>query len=479
MSVRLLTATVAALTAGLIGCGTPPPRTGEHPNVAIATGAPHTPAVPAAAQIPPPPQIADGAAVPVASLLDLARRTTPTRALFEANRAAAAAAISQAGAWANPEVEFGIGRARAREADESGTRTSTTIGGVRLSQRFELPGKRSSRIAAAQAGRTLADRSAAVDALELDLEVRGAAVAVALADLQTAQATQAETLATQVHAAVQSRHRAGESDQGDLARSTAELATARLAQDASSRDGEAARAALRTWCGDRLPALFTIADALPEIPVALQLTDSQSLARAAHPRLAMLTAQSSAAAASVAREERAWYPDLTVGVSGSRETDTNDLGVSLGMEIPVWNRNGGGIAQAQADMARVAAERRQELVLLERQVLAAWSTYERERRQVVGLTSDLLPASREALRVKMLAYEAGDAALFDLIDAKRGLMEAEQALLDARSRAAMAHIELARAVGSVAPTPLPASAMPSSGGIPASTTSPLPTGATP
>ena len=164
MSVRLLTATVAALTAGLIGCGTPPPRTVEHPNVAIATGAPHTPAVPAAAQTPPPPQIADGAAVPVASLLDLARRTTPTRALFEANRAAAAAAISQAGAWANPEVEFGIGRARAREADESGTRTSTTIGGVRLSQRFELPGKRSSRIAAAEAGRTLADRSAAVDA---------------------------------------------------------------------------------------------------------------------------------------------------------------------------------------------------------------------------------------------------------------------------------------------------------------------------
>lgn len=465
MSVRLLTATAAALAVGLIGCGTPP-RANEHPRETVAPGIPHAASTLAADHVPP--ALSDGATVALASLLEFARRTTPTRALFAANRAAAAAAVSQAGAWANPEVEVGIGRARARETDESGSRSSTTVGGIRLSQRFELPGKRSSRIAAAEAGRTLADRSAAVDALELDLEVRAAAVAVALADVQTTQAIQAEALATQVHAAVQARHRAGESDQGDLARATAELATARLAQDASARDGEAARAALRTWCGAALPTHFTVADALPDIPEALELADAQAQARATHPRLALLAAQASVATAAVAREERAWYPDLTVGVSGNRETDTNDLGVSLGTEIPLWNRNAGGIAQAQADLARVAAERRQELAQLERQVLATWSTYERERHQVVGLTIDLLPASREALRVKLSAYEAGDAALFDLIDAKRGLMEAEQALLDARSRTALAHIELARAVGTVAPIPLPTS-----------TTTSLPTGATP
>ncbi len=478
MSIRFLTATLAALAAGLGGCGTPPPRSAAHPVAAVAMEARQA-SVPERESATSPPVLADGADIPLADLVDLARRTTPTRELFAANRAAAAAAVSQAGAWANPEVEVGIGRARAREADETGTRPATGIGGIRISQRFELPGKRSSRIMAAEAGRTSTERSAAVDALELELEVRGAAVAVALADLQAAQAAQAETLASQVHAAVESRHRAGESDQGDLARATAELATARLAREASSRDGEAARAALRTWCGDGLPARFTVADALPEIPAELPLAKAQMQARATHPRLALLAARSGAAAAAVAREERAWYPDLTLGVSGSRETDTNDLGVSLGMEIPLWNRNGGGIAQAEAELAHVAAERRQEAALLERQVLAAWNTYDRERHQVAGLAGDLLPAFREALRVKLAAFTAGDAVLFDLIDAKRSLMEAEQALLDARARAALARIELARAVGTTTALQRPASSMPSADGRPTSPTIPLPTGATP
>ncbi len=462
MSVRLLTATVAALAAGLLGCGTPPRP--DAPEQVIDRGLPQ----PVSGQAAVAPPLSEGASIPVAGLIGLARRTTPTQAVFAANRAAAAAAVSQAGAWANPEVEVGIGRARAREADETGARSATTIGGVRLSQRFELPGKRSARIAAAEAGRALVEGDAAVDALELDLEVRASAVAVALADRQAEQAARAVTLATEMHAAVQARQKAGESDHGDLARATMELTTARLAQDAAARDGDAARAALRSWCGDALPNRFTVEDALQEVPEALPLADAQAQARSAHPRLALLAARSGAAAASLASEERAWYPDLTVGVSGSREADTDDIGVSLGMEIPLWNRNGGGIALAQADLSRVAAERRQELSQLERRVLAAWSAYERERHQISGLAGDLLPAAREALRVKMSAYEAGDAALFDLIDVRRGLLEAEQALLDARSRVALARIELARAIGATAPNPLSIS-----------TPTPLPNGARP
>lgn len=468
MSVRLLTASMAALAVGLIGCGTPPSRTVDHASQATSPVAPP----PAPVPVKPVSVIAEGAAIPLATLVDLAERASPTRALFDANRAAAAAAVAQAGAWANPEVELELGRSHAREADDSGSRPTTTTGGVRISQRFELPGKRSSRIAAAEAGRTLAERTAAVDALELALEVRAAALAVALADQQAAQADQSEALAIQVHAAVQARHRVGESDTGDLARANAELAGARLAKDASARDGDAAREALRTWCGAALPARFSVADALPEVPEELSLADAQARARSAHPRLAVLDAQSTAASAAVLREERAWHPDLTVGVAGSRESDANDLGVSFGMEIPLWDRNGGGIAQARADQARIAAERRQELASLERRVLAAWSGYERERRQVAGLSGDLVPAYREALRTRMSAYEAGDAALFDLIDGKRGLMEAERALLEARSRAASARMDLARAVGAAVSLPSPVPAAPPAGGTPASTTIP-------
>ena len=489
MSVRILTATLATLTVGMVGCGTPPPRVVEPPGQVVTTEQQPPlrqmadPTLPAASNVsaihmsavP----MAEGSVLPLAQILELARHATPNRAVFEANRAAATAAVSQAGTWANPEIEFGLGRARTREADANGDRTTTTIGGVRISQRFELPGKRSSRIAAAGANRSLTDHSAALDALDLELDVRSAAAAVYIADLHLAQAMAGKALSMQVHALVESRHRAGEADQGDVARATAELITAQLLVDAATRDGDAARAALQTWCGQALPSRFTLADAVPEELDAVPFADAQHTALSAHPRLALLAAQSSVAAASVKREERAWYPDLTVGVSESRETDTNDIGVSLGMEIPLWNRNDGGIAQAQAEVARVTAERHREISTLQRQVLAAWNTYERERHQVNGLTQELLPASREALRVKLAAYAVGDAAVFDVIDAKRSLMTAEESRLDAISRATAARLELARAIGAMMPVPGAAPATGESTSLPTSPSSSLPTGVQP
>jgi cobalt-zinc-cadmium efflux system outer membrane protein len=367
--------------------------------------------------------------------------------VFAANRAAAAAAETQAATWANPEVEVGIGRARAREPDAQGERSVATVGGIRLSQRLELPSKRAARRAAAAATSTVTERAGAVDTLELDLEVAAAAIAVALADLQAAQAAEAHRLATQVHATAGQLRHAGESDAGDVARAAAEMASTRLALAAASTEQDTARAVLRTWCGPSLPAHFSVADAVPDSEPMLTLSAAVTQALADHPRLDLLTAQAAAANAALASEERAWYPDLTLGVEGNRESDTDDLGISLGMELPLWDRHAGGIAEARAEAVRSHADLQRQRADLERQVINAWNAAERERLQIRGIRDDLLPAAREALRLKLAAYAAGDAALVDLSDAQRGLLSAEQTLLAARAQAAQARLDLARALG--------------------------------
>jgi outer membrane protein, heavy metal efflux system len=453
MSVRVSTATLAALALGFAGCG-PSASRADSPSVPAAAheAAPVVPVVVAKPALPP---IADGAAVPIAVLLELAAQANPNQQILAANRAAAAAIIRQAGAWANPELELSAGRAKAREANEDGVRPSTTIGGIDLKQRFELPGKRSARITAAEAQRSITEREAAVDRLELDIEIRSAALAVASAAAHMAQAAHGVELSTQVSTAVEQRMRAGETDRGDLARARVDLANAQLAADSAQAEAIAARAALRAWCGDALPEQFTVVGVLPDAPAAVAVADLQRRAVATHPRLAVFDAQRSANAAAIAAEERAWYPDLTLGVSGNRETDTNDLGVSLGMELPLWNRNDGSIAKAHADLSRLQAERRKELLALQRQVVAAWGAYERERRQIAGLSEQVIPAAQDALKLKLASFQAGDATLLEVIDARRAELSAETALTEARERAAQARIDLTRAVGADPIDPIP------------------------
>lgn len=383
----------------------------------------------------------------MAVLMDLAVQANPNRLVFDAHRAAAAAAVSQARAWANPELELSAGRAKAREANEDGLRPATTIGGLELRQRFELPGKRSARVAAAEAQRSVTDREATLDQLDLEIEVRSAALMVASSVARAAQAAHGVALSTEVRAAVERRLQAGEADRGDLARAQVDLANAQLAADATQAEIFAAQAALRTWCGDALPEQFTVTGLLQEAPVAVAVADLQQRAVAAHPRLAINDALQAVSAASLSAEERAWYPDLTIGLSGNRETDTNDLGVSVGLDLPLWNRNEGGIASAQADLARLRGERRRELLALQRSIVAAWGTYERERQQIVGLSTNVIPAAQEALKLKLAAFQAGDASLLDVIDARRVELGAETALTEARERAAMARIDLHRAAG--------------------------------
>ena len=457
MSVRLLTATMAFFVLGLSGCGASPPRS-ETP--ALLPEQPRPDLVPAAPQSESA-ALSEGAALSIAVVLDLAQQASPNRDLFEANRAAAEAAISQARAWTNPELELNGGRAKARQENEDGQRLTTTIGGVTLKQRFELPGKRSSRIAVAEANRAVAQVETRLYRLELEVEIRSAVLAIASADARVSQAQHVAELSAQVSTAVEHRVQAGETDRGDLARAQSDDETAKLATMAAQAQAEAARAALRIWCGGRLPHQFTLDGLLSDNPPTLVLADVQQRALAAHPKLAVYTARQTALTAAIAAEERAWYPDLTLGVSGSRQTDTNDLGVSVGIDLPLWNRNEGGIAQAHADLARGQAQHRKELLALQRDVLTAWSAYERERQQIAGLTTRVIPATRQALQYKLTAFQVGEANLLEIIDARRAALTAEVAVIDSRERAAQAFIALVIATGGDPTAPQPLLSLPS------------------
>ena len=437
----------------LAGCA-PAPRPGLEPVPpsvpATLFSSPAPAPAPAADPDPTPAEVTlpAGAVIPLADLLQRARRRASTREAIAALRQAAQAAVTSAQSWANPELELRTGNSRYRTGESPDQRTY----GVELRQRFELPGKRDRRLAAAQAGLPVAELTAEELRLDLEADVRSAAVALCASQLALHRAKISADLAITLRQTVEHRTTAGELAKADLARARLEETTAGITVVARQREVDAALHVVRSWAGDDLPATFSITDALSGEPPAIRLDTLLNQAEHSHPKLRRLDTEIAQKSAAIHREQRAWLPDVTLGVSADRTADTEDLGVSLGVDVPLWNQGSGTLATAEAERAQASVALRQERQRLERDLRAAWNAYESARLEWTALVTQAQPVADEAVRLRQTAYAAGEDSLADLLEARRAAQAVAEASDTARRTAAEAGIALGRALGSF-PTP--------------------------
>ena len=160
-----------------------------------------------------------------------------------------------------------------------------------------------------------------------------------------------------------------------------------------------------------------------------------------HPRVQERLARFEASEEALRAALRKQYPDLVLGPLYENEEGGGRLGASLGLNLPLWNRNRKGIAEAEGGRAaaRLAA------VDEWRGLVAEW--HEAQRLLEVAeakeqrIRETLLPeAQRAAERTErlfkqgeadVLAILAADAAVYSV---QEGLLEATRSLGDARVR---------------------------------------------
>jgi outer membrane protein TolC len=205
---------------------------------------------------------------------------------------------------------------------------------------------------------------------------------------------------------------------------------------------------LRAWCSDAIVDGLTISDAMTDPQAG---TDGKiNLATTAHPRIrAALEAERAAEAqANAARQSR--IPDVTVGVFGDREFDKDTYGVTLGFEIPLWDRNSAHIAEAEAERAQMAGKRAIAVLALERERIAALGDWTASAAEVIALRDQAIPVAEEAMRLRTIAFKGGDASLAEVLEARRAALAVQSDLLAARRRHAEAQVRLLAATGPVA-----------------------------
>lgn len=379
----------------------------------------------------------------LAQALRIAAERNPNFKEFAASREAARAEVLQAVAWPNPELEASAGVAIGRESP----RESRATYGLGLTQLLEWPAKRRARRAAAEAAAPVVEREEDVFRATLRADVMKAYAAVLYYRRSLALAHEALATTRQIEEIVTRRVEGGEAPEVDRVQARVERLEAARTVQAQQRLLEGAKAALNALCGRGLPVRFEPAGELAANLAGADLARAREVALAQHPTLRRLAAVARQKELALEREKKAWWPDLKPGLGWGREFDADTFGASLGLELPLWNRNQAGIAAAGAELKKAQAELARARQEVERDVEAAWQAYESAREQSAAFGGGLGAAAAESLRIASFLYEQGETDLLKLLDARRTARQTAAGRLQALYELNTARAELERAIG--------------------------------
>ncbi len=167
-------------------------------------------------------------------------------------------------------------------------------------------------------------------------------------------------------------------------------------------------------------------------------------------RADVLAAQSDvdAATATLALQRRLRLPDLTLSAGFKHQAD-GFRGAVLGVSVPLplWDRNRGGIAEAEAELDAARARHDLALRTAEGEIRRAWEVLRALEERVRRAGDALLPESAALLGTARIAYAEGELSLLELLDAADAHRYAREAETQLRAEYLDAAYELERATG--------------------------------
>ncbi|MGR7997908.1 TolC family protein [Xanthobacter sp. ZOL 2024] len=347
----------------------------------------------------------------------------------------------QAAVLPNPELSLEVDNAMGTGSYQGLDLAEQTL---QLSQLIELGGKREARMAAAGAGVSVARWQREAIRLQVLAETTAAFSAVLGAQNRVSILARQERAIARWAPLLQMRVDAGAS-------SPAEISRARVAGDLARVELDRAKAALGTARRDlavlmgQTEARFGLAtgnlfgvSAPP--PLSRLLKEAQG-----NPQLTRFTAVQGQRRAELSAARAKAVPDVTLGVGYRHYNETADSGVrvTLSMPIPIFDRNEGGIYEAQESLRKAQAEEAIARSALISQLGAAHDALKAAYDEISLLRDSTIPGARSAFEGVERGYGEGRYTLLELLDAQSALTDASLRELDAlvKFHTALATIE--------------------------------------
>lgn len=368
-------------------------------------------------------------ALSVEDAVRVAIHNTPTLRTAGYRVDIAAGRVTQAGLSPNPSFVFG-----AEGLGSAGGGGGETT--YRIEQEIPLGGKTARARAVAQTDQRTAEAAFVAEEFAVASRVSRAYYAAVAARDRLASRDELVDLADRLLDAASAQVDAGVATEADRLRAEVVGEQARIEADTARLGADTALRTLASAMGLDTPIALPLtspADQLPVFANQEQLAASvlEANTRVAAARLAIERARR---AHELAKAQS--VPNLLASV-GPRYSDidnetTVDLG--LGVEIPLFDRNQGGIRSAIAQRLSAAAELRAVQLELLAEVADAWNAYEAARLATTRYREALLPKADRTLALTRDAYERGKSDYLRLLDAQQVVIESRIASIDALER---------------------------------------------
>ncbi len=326
---------------------------------------------------------------------------------------------------------------------------------VKLSQEIPLGGKWRQRqqIAAAGLERTQWDVQNAQR--ELVKEVKETFYRLLFLEEKRAFADQALELAQQLLHLAEERYRVGESAQLDVNLARVEGQNVQRQRLEVLSQLTQARATLNRLLGRPPEASMTLSGTLdaPVPPLDVEQLRQQALQQ--RPDLRSRNAAVEAALGEVALAQAQRVPDVEVAFIFEREDTGADVrqtfGGGLGLPLPLWNRNAGGIAAAQARTRVAELERIALQQVVTTEVANTVTELQRLQASLQLFHETILPQSRENLVLLRQAFAAGEVGIVPLVTEQRAFIAISNEYLETRFAYRTALVALESILGGVTP----------------------------
>ena len=331
---------------------------------------------------------------------------------------------------------------------------------IRADQEIELGGRRRLRTASALTGVDIARGLQADRRRLIDLAVQRAYLQVVLAKAEREVARAALDDIDRMLGITKARLGQGEISGGELRRLQVErlrFVDDQFATDLALRNAKAALLAVMGYAD--LTRDFDVSGALTEVPVvltafampgsvdALDRSAIEKQAMANRPDLLAARTEQQRADTETQLQRALRTPNITAG-GGYKRTQTSD-GIVFGVTVPVplFNRNPGGIARAEAERRRAENRATATEIGVRLDVQQAANAIEVNQARVRYIEQETLVAAREARDAVMAAYQVGEAGLIDFLDAQRGFRDTLRIYNRALYERRLSDFEVAAAIG--------------------------------
>jgi cobalt-zinc-cadmium efflux system outer membrane protein len=168
-------------------------------------------------------------------------------------------------------------------------------------------------------------------------------------------------------------------------------------------------------------------------------------------RITMLSPEMAAAMADLSRSRRLLnranaepVPDISTQFMIQFDNATEDTigGIQVGVPIPLWNKNQGGIRQAQSEIS-AASQNIDRLALdLKNRLAATFRDYSNAHSQAETYSTKILPRAQQTFDLVRQGYSQGEVGYLDLLTAQRTYTQTNLAYLDSLDSLWESHIKI-------------------------------------